>query len=171
MSATSFFRLGSPISHSQMTNTRQPCSASCFLTLASRAVLASNFFCQNAARVLGVVVKRHPCLCQKQPCTKTTAWCLGNTRSGLPGSLACSRKRSPAQCRNLRTSSSGVVFFPRMPDIIRLRVALSTTSMVQAARSDFCFASSGSIKSRMRGFMMRATSRIMGITTLLPNCL
>lgn len=41
----------------------------------------------------------------------------------------------------------------------------------QAASSDFCRASSGSISSMMRGFITRATSRMTGMTTLLPNCL
>ncbi len=41
----------------------------------------------------------------------------------------------------------------------------------QAASNDFCRASSGSISSMMRGFITRATSRMTGMTTLLPNCL
>jgi len=49
--------------------------------------------------------------------------------------------------------------------------AINDVHANQAANSDFCFAKSGSMSSRMRGFMMRATSRMTGITTLLPNCL
>lgn len=50
--------------------------------------------------------------------------------SGLPGkSFLCNRNRKPRLCSRLRTSTSGLVFFPRIPDIIRLRVTASTTSV------------------------------------------
>src|SRR6266702_8377511 len=49
--------------------------------------------------------------------------------SGRPGrSRASRRKRKPRLCSRLRIRTSGLVLRPRMPDIIRLRVALSTIS-------------------------------------------
>lgn len=63
--------------------------------------------------------------CQKQPCTDTATRRPGRTTSGQPGrSLLCSRNRNPAANSALRTTISGFVFRPPMPDIIRLLVAL-----------------------------------------------
>lgn len=58
-----------------------------------------------------------------------TALYFGKTRSGWPGRLlACSRKRKPLRNSSRRTRSSGLVFFPRIPAIIRDRTAGETTS-------------------------------------------
>jgi len=58
-----------------------------------------------------------------------TASYSGSTMSGFPGSSrTCRRNRKPRWCRALRTKISGLVFRPRMPAIIRLRVAVSTMS-------------------------------------------
>lgn len=46
-----------------------------------------------------------------------------------------------------------------------------TDSTSYAASSDFCFARSGSMMFRIRGFITLATSFMTGMTTLLPNCL
>ena len=51
------------------------------------------------------------------------------------------------------------------------RSSINDVRHPQAASRDFCFGSSGSISSKIRGFMTLATSRITGMTTLLPNCL
>src|SRR5262245_9607092 len=50
--------------------------------------------------------------------------------SGLPGRGAWIRKRKPSRWRPLRSKISGLVFFPRMPDIIRLRTSGETTSAI-----------------------------------------
>jgi hypothetical protein len=53
----------------------------------------------------------------------------GRTMSGAPGkSFRCSRNRYPEAKSNLRTATSGRVFLPRMPDIIRLLDSGDTTS-------------------------------------------
>src|ERR1700749_4930449 len=53
--------------------------------------------------------------------------------SGRPGrSRTSRRKRKPRRCSRLRIRSSGFVLRPRMPDIIRLRVAASTISTIYA---------------------------------------
>ncbi|CAM2160959.1 hypothetical protein PT2222_90176 [Paraburkholderia tropica] len=58
--------------------------------------------------------------------------------SGRPGSSRTSRrKRKPRRCSRLRIRISGFVLRPRMPDIIRLRVAASTTSTM-LIRPDVC---------------------------------
>src|SRR5688572_10163770 len=60
---------------------------------------------------------------------KMTARWRAKVRSGRPGSARlCSRKRRPSPCSADRNSRSGLVSRPRIPDIIRLRVAASTMS-------------------------------------------
>jgi hypothetical protein len=99
-------------------------------TLLSRNVLDSNLFNQNVALLDGVVENLHRAWrCQKQPCTNTAVLYFASTMSGRPGNFACSLNRSPARCNALRTYSSGLVSFPRIPDIIRLRVFRFTTSI------------------------------------------
>lgn len=111
--------------HSQTTATRQPMSWSLETARASRAAFAPIFVAHHSVRVLGRQKKRHPAWpCQKHPCTKMTAFQRGRTTSGRPkSSLACSRKRKPARCSQDLTTNSGLVFVPRMPDIIRDRVS------------------------------------------------
>ena len=124
--------------HSQTVATRHPAwSRSCRLRR-SRTVFASNFARQNSWRVDGVAAYGQPaCRCQKQPCTKHTALNWRNTRSGVPGSLrSCRRYRSPRAWMARRRASSGLVFLPLIPAIMRERVARSTISaIVVPARS------------------------------------
>lgn len=103
------------VSHSQMVMAFHPRASSSATFLTSRAVFASNLFCQNSVRVFGVVVRRQPtCRCQKHPCTNITAFLAGKTISGEPGkSRRCNRKRYPRECRSRLTTSSGLVFLPR----------------------------------------------------------
>lgn len=94
--------------------------------------LRANFSAQKSSRVEGVVANLQPgCRCQKQPFTSIAARHLGRTMSGLPGNRpSCRRKRNPDAWRARRTSSSGLVFCPLMPAIIRDRVVLSTMSVM-----------------------------------------
>ena len=51
--------------------------------------------------------------------------------SGEPGrSLRCSRKRNPSPCAMRRTISSGLVLRPLMRDMISLRFAAFTMSVI-----------------------------------------
>ncbi len=129
---------------------------------------------QKSLLLSGHLKYRHSCLCQKQPCMKMAIFREGNTKSGRPGSPAPpSLYRNPLACNALRTNNSGLVSLPRMPDIIRLRVALSTTSVTRfinqaALRTVVCCAS---VPSTIMGCIARATACITGTTTELPNCL
>ena len=118
------------IAHSQMMATRQPPSSRLEIFVASRSMFRANFSSQNTALVFGTEALRHPSWrCQKQPWTNMAARYRGRTISGLPGSFAeCRRKRNPAPCNAFRRRTSGVVFFPLMPAIIRERVFASTMS-------------------------------------------
>lgn len=84
-------------SHSQATITAQPLSSKLVATRVSRATFLPNFSIQKGVLLFGVVAMEHPtCLCQKQPCTKTTVLYFGKTKSGLPGKPAPWRRyRSP----------------------------------------------------------------------------
>lgn len=118
------------IAHSQMIATRHPAAFSPATFVASRSMFRANFSSQNAALVFGTEALRHPSWrCQKQPWTNMAARYRGKTISGLPGSFAeCRRKRNPAPCNAFRRRTSGVVFFPLMPAIIRDRIFASTMS-------------------------------------------
>jgi hypothetical protein len=88
---------------------------------------------QNRTRVAGSRKSGHRCPCQKQPCTKIATACFGRTISGRPGmSTTCSRNRYPRRCNPLRTMRSGIVFVLRIPDIIRRRTLIGTTSTIIA---------------------------------------
>lgn len=116
-------------SHSQTVRTRQPSFVSCCFTLLSRSLLPSSFCFQNCWLLPGHLKYLQSWQCQKQPCTKTTVWRDGNMRSGLPGRPPPpSRYRKPRECKVFRRKTSGLVSLPLMPAIIRLRVAVSTTS-------------------------------------------
>lgn len=71
--------------HSQTTRTRHPLFLNWRTFLLSRLRFSKNFCSQKSFRVLGVVVRRQPCRCQKHPCTKITLLRPGKTRSGEPG--------------------------------------------------------------------------------------
>ena len=116
--------------HSHITATRHPCSRSFLILRLSRSTFPRNLRSQNSVLLAGVVAYLHPgWRCQKQPCTKTTALYLGNTRSGCPGSFrSCNLYRKPSLCNALRSAISGRVFLPLMEAIILERVSLSTIS-------------------------------------------
>lgn len=79
--------------HSHTTKTRQPSLRSLAMFLLSRPTLAANLVNQNSWLLFGVVATEHPAWrCQKQPCTKTTARCLGSTMSGRPSILLTWRR-------------------------------------------------------------------------------
>jgi hypothetical protein len=117
--------------HSHTTKVRHPAFLSARSWRRSRATLSANLAFQKDALLIGVVAYLHPrCRCQKHPCTNTAARCRAKTISGLPErDRECRRNRSPAACRARRTTISGLVFFPPMPAIMRLRVARSTISI------------------------------------------
>ena len=118
--------------HSQTTCTRQPCFSRASMFFSSFLAFRSSFSRQNFPLLFGQLNMLHSCLCQKHPLIMITARYLGNTRSGFPGrSLACSLYRKPLAWSAFRTTNSGLVFFPRIEDIIRLRVAGSTISFIQ----------------------------------------
>jgi hypothetical protein len=100
------------VSHSHTMSTSQPRAFNSHSLRASRSMLSLNLVSQNSARVLGLVVRRHPeWRCQKHPCTKITFLKRGKTRSGVPGRLRrWSRKRYPWACISRRTTISGLEF-------------------------------------------------------------
>ena len=115
--------------HSQTVRSRQPRSQRSCSFLISRAWFEAIFTCQNSALDSGSLNNGQSCPCQKQPWTCMTAPYRVSLMSGRPGSEgSCRANRNPARWRRDRRRSSGAVSLPRMPDIIRLRVALSTTS-------------------------------------------
>ncbi len=118
------------MAHSHTVRTRHPSSLSAVTARRSRATFPESLANQNAERVFGSVAFLHPpCICQKQPWTKMAIRLDGRTMSGAPGkSLRCSRNRYPDAKSNLRMATSGRVFLPRMPDIIRLLDSGDTTS-------------------------------------------
>lgn len=116
--------------HSQIVMTFQLASANADVTRESLDRLASSFSRQKPRRVVG---KRKNlqflCACQKHPLINTAACHLVSTRSGLPGrSRRYSRNRKPAECSIDRTTISGCVSLPRIPDIRRERISEITTS-------------------------------------------
>lgn len=118
--------------HSHAVDTRHPLLRSAARTALSLAIFCLNLACQKSGRVEGVVLYLQPSWrCQKQPCTKTTAWNLGNTRSGRPGVFFTHRrKRKPRECSARRMANSGFVFLPLIAAIMRERVGWSTISVV-----------------------------------------
>ena len=131
-SVGSFSRAVLPrVEHSQIVATLQPKLISSFLTLVSRNLFAKSFCCQMSVLPLGSLDIKHPCQCQKHPFTKIITRHLGMTISGLPGRWPeFNEYLNPLACRALRMSISGLVFFDRMPAIMRLRVSASTMSAI-----------------------------------------
>lgn len=121
------FRVG--IWHSQITIALQPSDSILEIFSLSRSTFPLIFIRQKSGLVFGHLNFLHSCPCQKQPWTNMAVLYFGRTMSGLPGkSLTCRRYRKPALCRAVRTNNSGLVSLHRILDIIRERVALSTTS-------------------------------------------
>ena len=108
--------------HSHISMTFHPDFFNCFLFRRSRLRLASILASQNALFVLGIDAREQPlCPCQKQPCMKMHVAYFFMTTSGLPGrSFWWRRYRNPFENKNFLTSSSGLVFLPRMLDMISL---------------------------------------------------
>jgi len=112
--------------------TRQPADRNSASTLISFSWFLVIFCFQNSGRVLGHLKRWQLCRCQKQPCINIVALYFFRTTSGFPGSfLSCSLYRNPRRCNWRLISNSGLVFFPRIPDIILLRVFESTTSVMK----------------------------------------
>lgn len=120
------------VSHSQTTTTRHPSIRSPCCTFRSLTTFSSNFLRQKLLWVIGIYVILQPrWRCQKQPCTNTATRYFDNTISGRPSrSRWCKRNRYPIRCSSDRTASSGFVFLPRIPDIISLRFARDTISVI-----------------------------------------
>ncbi len=117
--------------HSHMTAILQPACSKATMAELSFWRLRWIFASQKSVRVPGSLNKWQSWPCQKQPCMKITALYLGKTMSGFPGrSLTWSRNLNPFLWRRDLIWCSGLVFFPRMPDIILLRVSLSTMSAI-----------------------------------------
>ncbi len=80
-------------SHSQTTIAFQPNYRRRWSLTASLSRLPRNLGPQNSCLDLGIRASAQPsCMCQKNPCTKTTLWRLGNTISGFPGSRETCRR-------------------------------------------------------------------------------
>jgi len=129
----------SKVSHSQMTKTSQPSFLNWVALARSRLMLDLNFSAQYDDRVLGVVVRAQPrWRCQKHPWTNRAFRNLGNTKSGVPGSLRLwRRKRYPNRCASLRTAISGLEFL----------------SLTRAMRAERC-GSTGSPARNRTGFLL-----------------
>jgi len=105
---------------SQILSTLQPRRRNFSQFLRSRSRLPPILFRQKVGNLWRQTGNRHPC--QKSPLTKTATLAFGKTKSGHPG-------RARSCCRNLSRKAfsrawiyrSGVVFFPLILDITRLR--------------------------------------------------
>ncbi len=119
-------------SHCHTMITRQPRFLNSFCLSLSRSMFWLNFSFQNSTLVDGVVeYLQFVCLCQKQPCTKITVRCFGNTISGVPGSsFTWILNLYPNRCSRERIFFSGLVFFPRTLPIISDRFFLETVSVI-----------------------------------------
>ena len=117
--------------HSQTVRIRQPRCSSDERASASTSRFLSILVRQNLTLDVGHLNKGQSWPCQKQPCARTTALYLGKTMSGFPGRrLSWRRNRNPRENNPFRRNISGLVSFPRIPDIIRLRVARLTISAI-----------------------------------------
>lgn len=127
--------------HSHTTNTRQSIAESARIAASSRRLFAASLSSQNPVLVAGSRNSGHPSWrCQKQPCTKMTAFHLARTMSGRPGScLALSLKRRPACHSARRTCNSGPVSRPRILDITADRFSGLITSVMAPVSQPFIF--------------------------------
>lgn len=117
--------------HSQTVRIRQPRCSIDDRAAASTSWFFSILIRQNFTLDVGHLNRRQSWPCQKQPWARTTALYLGKTISGFPGRCRTWRRnRNPRENNPLRRSISGFVSFPRIPDIIRLRVARLTISAI-----------------------------------------
>jgi hypothetical protein len=114
---------------SQIRRTFQPRRWSFPWFLWSRSRLPEILSRQKVGSLWRQIGKRHPC--QKSPLTKTATFAFGKTKSGRPGRVrSCCRNLRPPALSNDRIYRSGVVFFPLILDITRLRCSgdmMSTT--------------------------------------------
>lgn len=118
--------------HSQITNARQPATASSSKFRASLAWLPAIFAAQNSVLVAGSLNLGQSCPCQKQPLTKITARNMGKTRSGHPGSsLRWRRNLSPHLCSPRLNSISGAVSLFRIRLMLSLRWSAVRTSTIR----------------------------------------
>lgn len=125
------YRPGPLRAHSQTVRILHPREKISSCCSRSRCRFPDIFFFQNLALLDGHLKSGQSCPCQKHPCTRMTARYFGKTRSGLPGSfLSWSRYRYPLANSARLITSSGLVSFPLMPAIMRLRVRLSTMSTI-----------------------------------------
>ena len=134
--------------HSQITSTRQPSARNASVAASSRFLLSVIFLRQKLRRDAGQRNAGQLCWCQKHPCTKTTARCRGNTRSGRPGSLrSCSRYRRPRRNSARRMRSSGAVSVPRMRLMLALRCAgVIVSASVLLRQTERALSSSGALR-------------------------
>lgn len=116
--------------HSQTKIDFQPRCSSSARSRASLAWLPVIFAFQKSVLLFGNLKRlQFSWPCQKQPFTKTSVRCLGNTMSGRPGkSRLCKRKRNPALCKARLTTNSGDVLRDFIAAIIRLRFSGLTMS-------------------------------------------
>lgn len=124
-------RAKSFVSHSQITDTRQPSFLSSFVLFLSRSTFSLNFFCQKLTRLFGEYANLQArWRCQKQPWTKMRRRRRETTMSGFPGSFSgYVLKRHPSRRSAERTSFSGRVFWELMRDMFQLRRSFERVSM------------------------------------------
>jgi len=115
-----------------MTITCQPSLRSAVVLRRSRLTFELSLVSQKSGRVLGSTeLLQLLCMCQKQPCTKTTARRAGSTISGLPGkSRRLMENRKPKQCRMDLTRFSGPVSRPLIRLIFQLRCSGVSLSLM-----------------------------------------
>jgi hypothetical protein len=119
----------------QTRSTRQPSALSLCVTRRSRPLFRASFTVQNAWLFVGLVA----CFghaCQKQPSTKTTRRCFGNTKSGLPNSLAFRRQPEILYRRIKDIKANSVALLPRQRtrDMIWERFKTEKTSVIKLTR-------------------------------------
>jgi len=114
---------------SQILSTFQRRRRSFLVFLLSRSRLQPILFRQKAGSLWCQTGNLHPC--QKSPFTKTATLASAKTKSGRPGSArSCCVNLSREAFNRARIYRSGVVFFPLILDITRLRCCgdmMSTT--------------------------------------------
>ena len=104
----------------------------------SRSRLPAILFRQKVGSLWRQSGNLHPC--QKSPLTKTATLAFKKTKSGRPGRVrSCCRNLSREAFNRARIYRSGVVFFPLILDITRLRCSgdmMSTTGIYPLTTCD-----------------------------------